>query len=315
MSGSRWLLLCCLACSGAEEETGVEVVSGDLVLADEHNYRYEGTLDVPSHEVAEYSDLSIDFSGLTSDLQCHDLDPVADVDNVSMIGFQHLSEAEVEQGLSTDSLQQSDLTAYVAVQPGDETSVLLSEFTFFGTDPDIESYFYQGSASWLVLFTSGTTVGVGARALIFLTPTSGSTNTDVVLDPACGMLDFSADLRSLTRLPVPAEGPWTLDWSGLTQDGHGVPMETGNVSSVMVGYFADESAADLEARFLDLELLADRMWTQEVEGGTYATLDSLVDADGAAFEGFDAEGTWILALRCGLCANPAPLFLSVLDVR
>ena len=29
--------------------------------------------------------------------------------------------------------------------------------------------------------------------------------------------------------------------------------------------------------------------------------------------GFTADGTWILGLTCSTCANPAPLFLTVLE--
>lgn len=305
------------ACGGdGDESDDTGTLSGVLTLGDDNNYAYEGTIDGPSFSVAEYTDATIDFSGLTSDLQCHGLDPVADIDNVSLLAFPYLSEEEVEAGLSNDDLQQSDMGAYVAVQPGDATSVLLSEFTFFGTYPEIiEDYWYEGSATWMMLFTTGTTVGVGGRALAFLEPTAGETNTDVVMEPACGILDFSADLTSLTPIPVPKTGPWTLNWSGLTVDGHGNAFDSSAIDSVMVGYYADLSEEDLAADFLDIESLADGLWTEEVPGGTAVALDDLVDGSGAAFTDFSAEGTWILALRCSLCANPAPKFLTLLDPR
>ena len=58
-------------------------------------------------------------------------------------------------------------------------------------------------------------------AMTFLKPTSTSTNTQVDAPTGCGMLDFSADLASLTKLPVPAAGPWVLDWRDITRDGQG----------------------------------------------------------------------------------------------
>lgn len=314
----RMIFLGLLAACGTDDDTGDtgSPLSGVLTLGDENNFSYEGTIDGPSFSVAEYSDMTIDFSGLTSDLQCHDLDPVADIDNVSLLAFPYLSEEEVEAGLSDDALQQSDMGAYVAVQPGDATSVLLSDFTFFGTYPEIiEDYWYEGSATWMVLFTTGTTVGVGGRALAFLRPTAGETNTEVVMDPACGILDFSADLASLEPVPVPKTGPWTLNWSGLTVDGHGNPFDSSAVDGVMVAYYADLSADDLAADFLNIEGLADGLWTEEVPGGTAVALDSLVDGSGGSFSDFSADGTWVLALRCSLCANPAPKFLTILDPR
>mgnify|MGYP005741916403 CR=1 FL=1 len=33
----------------------------------------------------------------------------------------------------------------------------------------------------------------------------------------------------------------------------------------------------------------------------------------SGFTGFSGDGIWILALTCSTCANPAPLFLTVLE--
>ena len=52
----------------------------------------------------------------------------------------------------------------------------------------------------------------------------------------------------------------------------------------------------------------------EVAGGVVGIYRN-VDADGATFPGFDTDATWILALRCGRCANPAPPVLTVITPR
>ncbi len=313
------LLVLLLACGGKDdEETGTEEepLSGVLTLSDENNFSYTGTIDAPSFTVKEYSDLSVDFSGLSSDIQCHDLDPVADLDNVTLLAFPYLSEEEVEDGLSNDTLQQVDIVLPVNVYPGDATTVLLSEFTFLGTYPEIiEEYFYEGSATWMMMFATGKQLGVGARALVFLHPSASTETTEIAVEPACGVLDFQADLSELTPIPAPKEGGWTLNWSTLSTDGHGNALEAGSIDSAMVAWFADLSVDELQAQFLDLELLADGLWTQDIEGGTAVALDHLMDADGQPFVDASAEGTWLLALRCSLCPNPAPKFLTVLDVR
>ncbi len=314
------LLLSLLACGrddkGGEETGEPAELSGVLTLSDANNFAYTGTIDAPSFTVAEHSDIYIDFSALSSDIQCHDLDPVADLDNVALLAFPYLSEAEVESGLSTDTLQQSDMGAIVNVYSEDRTAVWMSEFTFLGTDPEIiETYFYEDSATWMVLFTTGTRLGVGGRAMVFLEPSASTDVTEIAVQPACGTLDFDADLASLSPVPAPSDGDWTLNWSTLTTNAQGNPIDTTSIDSVMVAYYADLEVADLQERFLDLELLADGLWTQELSGGTAVALDALVDADGAPFPGAQAEGTWVLALRCGLCPNPAPIFLTVLDVR
>lgn len=317
-----------LACVSPEEsaapgESGADtaVDSGDpsdsgggdlLALTDANNYRYTGILDGPTIRTAELTDLHIDWSALSLDLQCHGLDPVADIDNLALLPFPYLSEVEVEAGLSAGDLQQADLGGYVSIEVEDRTDVYLSELTFFGTDADIETLYAEGSATWLLVLSTGTTIGVGTRSLLFLEPHADEAATEVIIGDACGILDFDADLGSLTPVPVPRVGPWNVGWGGLTVDGQGGALERGNIDRLMVGVYPGMTPADLAASFLDLDRIAEGLWTWDVGGS--ASLDlGTAPMEGGAFPGFDQEGTWILALRCTMCANPAPLFLTVLE--
>lgn len=287
--------------------------SGLIALGDDNNYAFDGRLDGPTISLAAEQDATIDFSGLDKDLQCHELDPVADIDNVALLMFRYLSETEVEAGLSTDSLEMADMSLYISYEPGDATSFNLSDLSFFGTDPEIEAEFHEGNGSFLVLLTTGTTVGSGARMIGFLEPSAEETATSGALTDGCSVLDYEADLTSLQPLAVLPSGPWTLDWSAVTTTGQGTDFVDTKVTSVMLAYYADLTMADLETQFLDIELLADRTWNLEHAGGTSADLSTLVDAsDGSAFTGFEAEGTYLLALRCGSCPSPAPLVLTQL---
>ncbi|RME22293.1 MAG: hypothetical protein D6798_16160 [Deltaproteobacteria bacterium] len=286
---------------------------GTVTLGDANNYRFHGILDGPSVQLAEYRDVTLSWAGLTHDLLCHDLDPVADIDNVAFMIFPELTEAEVEQGLADDSLSQVDLGAYLSFEPGDATEVSLSDLTFFGTDADIEEEFYEGHGAWLLTLTTGTTIGVGVRSIAFLTPTAGETATRGEIQGGCGILDATVDLRSLQPAPIAAQGPWSIDWSAVTTNMGGNPFEPLSVSEVMVGRY-DEDLATLEERFLDLELLTDDLWLGPHPSGTATDLSTLARAsDGAPFPGFSPDGTWLFALRCGTCSNPAPLFLTVLQ--
>lgn len=288
--------------------------SGDLVVGDTQNYTLAASMDAPTFVAPEHSDVAIDWSALTADFQCHDLDPVEDVDNVALIVFPELTEAEVEAGLVSDTLQQVDMGLYMSWVPDGGTTANLAGFTFFGTDGDVETYFEDGSGAWMLLFTTGTQVGLGARAVAFLEPSAQAVAAEAVIEPACGVMQADADIDAGEPVPVPVEGPWTLDWSGLTTDGQGFDLDDGRIDRVMIGWYADESVADLEANLFDLELLAEGTWTMEV-AGTSADLAGLLDADGVAFPGFGADGTWVLALRCSLCRSPAPPFLAVLEPR
>lgn len=103
--------------------------------------------------------MGLDWSGLTRDLQCHETDPVGDIDNAALMVFPYLNQAEVAVGLAHDTLQQVDLGVYLSYEPGDTTSVSLSQLTFFGTEANIKSEFYPDGATWVVLLSTGTRVG------------------------------------------------------------------------------------------------------------------------------------------------------------
>ena len=284
----------------------------ELALTDANNYAYTGALDVPSVRTAEAVDLHFDWSALTTDMLCHDLDPVADVDNLSMLYFPNLTEAEIEAGMQANALIQVDLGAYVSRAVGDETAANLSEFTFFGTDVDAEQQYVDSPGSYLLLVTSGTTIGVGTRTLTFLDPDPAASLTDVNLVDHCDIVDFDADLGSLDPVRVRAGGPWQLDWSALTRDGQGNAIDLGTIDHLMLGRYEGVSVDQLQANFLDFEQLASQTWSLEIGSGSTADLSTLVTVDGAPFADLSAEGLWFLALRCSLCANPAPVFLTEL---
>ncbi len=311
-----------LACSSgadlATEDSGPTTTAPpgppptELVLTDANNYAYTGALDVPSVRTAEAVDLRFDWSALTKDMLCHDLDPVADVDNLSMLYFPNLTEAEIEAGMQANALIQVDLGAYVSRAVGDETAASLSEFTFFGTDVDAEQQYVDSPGSYLLLVTSGTTIGVGTRTLTFLDPDPTATVTDVDLVDHCDIVDFDADLGSLDPVRVRAGGPWQLDWSALTRDGQGNAIDLGTIDRLMLGRYDGVTVDQLQASFLDFEQLAAETWSLDIASGSTADLSTLATADGTPFGDLSAAGPWFLALRCSLCANPATVFLTEL---
>lgn len=301
------------AASGDAEAPATEAdPSGAIPIVNANNYRFDGELDVPRFPLRALADVGVSWAGATEDVQCQALDPVGDIDNVSLLTFPHLSEAEVETGLAHDSLQQADSAVYLSWPPGSATDLHLSDLTFFGTPADIDQQFKEGTGQWLLLFATGETVGVGTRLLALLTPDDDETTTSVSLEPQCGTLDYEVDLEALVPVPVLRDGPWLLDWSRLTVNGMRNPFFPTKVSEVTVAWFAERTVPELEADFLDLPSLADRRWSMRHAFGTGDDLAQLTDVnDGSAFPGFTAEGTWVLALLCETCAVPAPLLLTV----
>ncbi|MDP6933131.1 MAG: hypothetical protein QGG40_09450 [Myxococcota bacterium] len=297
-----------LALVGCKTDT-VEVTG---VAADANNYSYEVEIDVPSIPTASATDLDICWDELASDIQCHDVDPAADIDNVSLIRFPHIDQTEVAAGLSGAGLQQADISGYVESRNEGETCSTLAEMSFFGTEIDVASEYTEDGGTYLLLLTAGTEPGVGALMLTFLEPSSSSDNTSVDVSDGCGVLDFEADLQSLEPMPLYADGPWEIDWSGLTVDGQALDIDLGTIDTITLGHYPDLGAADLEAQFLDLELLATTTWELEIESGSSVDLGDLTH-EGEAFSGFDQDGLWVFALRCSRCPSPAPLFLTLID--
>ena len=181
---------------------------------------------------------------------------------------------------------------------------------------DVETYFELAyGETWMHTLSTGDTPGVGTRMAAFFTPTPTSEVTEVMLTNDSTVLDVETDMTSLTLPQVPADADVEIDWDALTTDSQGNPLSQGGIDQVMLGVYESLSASDLEENLLDLENVHDGMWYLDLDqGGTSAGLTQLTDADGGAFPGFSTPGTWMLALRCTTCPNPAPPFLTILDV-
>ena len=302
------------ACGGASTP---DATRGNVLLHDENNYTTTASLTVPVVETATAMDLDICWAAVASDLQCHPVAVETDLNNLSLLRISHLSQQQVEDRLADGQLSQAQVAGYLEKHIDSTTTCAkLSELSFFGTAIDVPSEYVESeSFTYLLLVSKGTTPGIGARTMAFLEPTATSTNTHVDIGTGCGLLDFSADLAALTRLPVPAAGPWTLDWRDITRDGQGNPAPFEKIDGVTIGFYAGMTVADLQAHIFDIQLRATTLWDLALTGGKTADLALATDrASGAAFPGFArAEaGTWMLALTCSRCQTPAPVVLTIL---
>ncbi|MCK6505924.1 hypothetical protein L6R53_21480 [Myxococcota bacterium] len=300
-----------LGCGDKGDDSGG--VDANIVLTDAHNFSYTGEVTVPSIVTASGQDLTICWDQITQDIQCHDIDPLADLDNIGLARFPHKTQAEVETGLELNSLLQADIDGYVEWNTDHESGcVQLSAFSFFGTPIDVPSQYVDDGSTYMLMLTEGLEPGVGARIITFLEPQAESDVTDVTVPDSCGILDFTATLEDLTPLEVPASGPFVVDWSALTQDGVGADLLLENIDRLMVAFYEGQTPTDLQSQFLDLEIITSATYELELPGGTTADLADATGASGA-FPGFSGDGTWLLALFCSRCYNPAPVFLTVVS--
>jgi hypothetical protein len=291
-----------------------------VYLRDEHNYQTTTRLSIPSQRTAATADIEICWDQVSQDIQCHEVDAVSDIDNVALLRFRGLSHEQVQEKLVTTQLSMADILGYLDHETdGVSTCTNLSELDFFGTEvATVDEYVESDTVSYLLLFTTGTDPGIGARTLLFVEPQRESDVLRVDAPDGCGgevELDFEAQLSN-RHLVVPSSDDWTLDWSEAENDGSGNPVANVLVDSFRVAFYADETPRDLEQRVLDLDQTYTRMWEGSIDGGHQVDLSALVDRDsGAAFQGFRNEqtGTWVLGLMCSTCQNPAPVLFTVLE--
>jgi hypothetical protein len=293
---------------------------GPVLLHDENNYTASGTLSIPTVETAPAVDLDVCWTNVTDDIQCHPVAPMADIDTMSLLRLLHLSEDQVEQRLSSGELAQSEVDGYLDYHPAKtSTCAKLSQLSFFGTVIKVEEEYVESTnQTYLMLFAKGMRPGTGARTMTFIKPTAGSTNTRVDAPKGCGLLDFSADLSSLTKVKMPAAAPWMVDWRDLMHDGQGNAVVAEAIDSVLIGYYESMTVAEIQADIFDLELNATALWDVQLTGGRTADLSKAVErGTGAPFAGFSRSttGVWLLALLCSTCQNPAPVLLTVLDTN
>ncbi len=169
---------------------------------------------------------------------------------------------------------------------------------------------------YTVMVASGDTAGQGTDMMMAAQLDPSSSNTTITIDSTSTSLDMTADLHSLQPFQVPTgNANLLIDWGGMDNklNAMGHPFIATNITHALVASY-DQTPTELEQRqnFLNLQTIATGMWQSDVESGTSISLSAFTDSNGNAFGGIDATHTWIIALECGTCRNPAPWYITVL---
>jgi hypothetical protein len=298
----------------------------------EHNYSFTSSLTVPEVTTAAGTSMHVCWDQVATDVQGHAVDPTADINDVSLVRVASSNHTTVEQWLNTELSAMDTNGSWEVLPSGGDKCADFSDFTApSSTDkmkPDTD-YVVNDMVTYLLVFASGTTIGHGARTMLFLNPSEDSNVTKVnALADSRSILDLKVDMHSLTKLPVKAEEAPVIDWgdvklTGQQVDGQGLPIAKNSIDSILVGFFKDKEPKDLEAGFLNLQQATEdeggptRSWELSVPKGTTADLSQASGrADEGAFVDFQTSGetgTWLIGLFCSTCTNPAPLIVSILD--
>jgi hypothetical protein len=309
-----WALVA--ACGSESAPAPPRAPATPVALSDENNYRAVAALSIPTIQTAPAVDLDLCFDRVTTDVQCHELEPLAEIDNIGLLRIFHLGEDEIETKLAHDDLLQAEVDGYVDYQTDHTTTCAkLSNLSFFATEVALEQeYVESDDRTYLLLFATGKAAGRGARSMAFIRPVAGVTNTRVDAPAGCGIVDFEADLASAAPVAVPARGPFSLEWRGVQTNGLGNPFAHGGVDRLLLGFYAGMSVTEVQARVFDLELIATELFDLRLASRSADLALATERTTGEPFTGLsrDEDGTWVLGLLCSTCQSPAPLLLSVL---
>jgi hypothetical protein len=311
--------------AGAVQCNGASPV--ELSITDETNYSFQSQLSIQMTTLEDATDLTFDWSNLTRDFFGKPLDPAADIDMI-LIALWNLTPSELQESLNRDNLPRSSSEGAIMTYPdGSYTSQNLLSFGLLGNPlPDPEEIwkrfdtqnpdfqYPQDQHTFLLMASTGTTIGRGTRMLSLFNLDPASAQTELSITDESTTLDYSVDLKRAVPVYVPSGEPSvTVDWSSMTVNALGNEYLPTQVTEAAVAHFATDSLADLEAQFLSLEETAEGWWSGPVAAGTSIDLGTLLDQDNAPFTGIDDTGTWLVALFCTAgCNNPAPWSITFL---
>ena len=330
---------------------GGQCTSGTLKVQDANNYTFSSNITLtPMTVKANEPNLTIDWSGVTTDFLGRATNPMTDIDSVLVVELNSTLEAfekhvndddnmlmQLAQGplqlLTNKALTSSSLEDFgVVSQP--QNTYKTSMDVKIAVDQYLDPTMYDPSMHIFAVMPSvGTKAAQNAKMIQIFTVDTASMNTMVKLGantrlPA-GMnghtggttgpstsVTYDTSIHSLTPIKVAAgDATFTVDWSALTKNGLGRTWITRSLSRMTIGHYT-QSLTELENQFFDLDTLATASYSQYIPTDDPLSVSGLKEKTSmAAFPGIDNTGTWILALFCdaSLCGNPAPWFLTVLQ--
>jgi hypothetical protein len=289
-----------------------------LIASPEENYQYAGSLSVSSVFVKPDTELMLDWRGVTTDLRGRPVD-LDTVDMVEVALWENTPEM-FEQELNDDTL--SNPIVIMAIMPtkgATRGSILSAEVPSGSLEPEIvldylnvanyppENHVYS------VMVATGSEYGKGTYMLAAFQLDPDSDNTTVNVTSSSTELDYSAKIASRPATYVPSGvGALTLDWSSMNVTAAGAEFIPSSITGLRVASYT-QSPEELEGPYFNqLEEIAVEMYEAPVDAGTQIRLDLARTSDGKQFAGIDDTHTWLLALNCGACQNPAPWYLTVL---
>ena len=216
-------LVCCLSvlvplaanCGGGSDNPdggGMVQPVGNVVMRDQNSYTSVSSLTIPTVQTASGADLQICWGDIVKDILCHNVTATTDINNVGFLQIPGMSKAVVSEKLAKGTLSQNDVVYREFNTTASSTCANLSQFAFGSTVVPATDYVTSTSKTYMLLFSTGTTPGSGAKTMLFLDPVGTSTSTMVAATAdSCSILSFQANLTTPTPLSIPMNGEWVVD--------------------------------------------------------------------------------------------------------
>ncbi len=320
------LPLMTLACGSSSTPSmqSVTCTDGTMIANVANDYTFTSSLKLHPVKVKPMSDLTFNWGGVTKDFLGQSLNAQTDLNTIFLL-LVNLPSSTFEMQLNNDTFATSSIAipgpppSYIP-SGGVTMASLYGNFAgAYTVDASMAAMYLDAAtytpanSTFVVGAQTGTNVGTNIRMLQSFELDPSSSNTTVTLTNSSTTLTYSADLHSLHPTGVPAMTPnLTLDWSQIQTNALGQPFEPTAIANAIVGHYT-ETPSQLEGKFLDLQTIATDLYKADIPYGSVLDFTTLKDAAGNSFPGVDSTGTWLVALICTNCRNPAPYYLTILE--
>jgi len=299
-----------------------------LVTSPDNNYQFQSTLTMNPVDVKPASDITIDWSGVSQDF----LKRPVDLNKVDMVevGLWARTIDQFEMELNDDTLMNPLVLAYITPNNHGTTGSILNAMVPIGSVPGntildylkVENY-DPSNHLYAVMVASGMDYGRGTYMLGAFKLNASSTNTTIKVASAANPADptvsttkveFKATIASRPPTYIPAgQSDFMIDWTKMKLTAAGLEFIPASIQKIRIGHYT-QTPDQLEGdNFLQLDETASEMFEAAVDVGTKINFNQTKSkTTGMPFAGIDNTGTWIVALNCTMCQNPAPWYLTVL---
>ena len=303
-----------------------------IVASSASNFSFWSTVTLPQlTKVAPQSELSFDWSAVTTDFLAKPVNPASDIVLVTLALWEMTPE-QFATGINDDTLGSPAVAAFLQTEGQATQTTLFALSSPAGPIPQEQmlSFFDigvypPGNNFYTLMLGSDLTPGVKTRMIGGFELSADTTNTAVVLNDDSTKLEYDVDFsRSQSTLVPAGVANITVDWSGMETlsttetdpaklNAAGLPFLKRSIKQVKVARYP-QTEAELKQKetVLKIDDLADATYVGDVVSGSTFNLADLKDAAGNPFPGIDSSHRWMLALINTDSKNPAPWYLTFL---